>query len=126
MNGELHSEHVISKSGIAVSPRERTEDIHSLALRSAGVAFLSTTGLWDESAFSQTLRRKAGVPTGFLGLSLPQQISVFKQLFAKTVAVFLHAVQPVVALPPHGTLISPANHPARVLLPFLPNVVTIK
>src|ERR1044072_8269054 len=30
----------------------------SFALRSAGVAFLSTTGLWGESAFSQTLRRK--------------------------------------------------------------------
>jgi hypothetical protein len=35
------------------------------ALRSAGVAFLSSTKLWSESAGSQTLRRKARVPTGY-------------------------------------------------------------
>lgn len=36
----------------------------SLALRSAGVAFLSTTKLWCESPVSQTLRRKASRPDG--------------------------------------------------------------
>jgi|SRR5688500_7465949 len=34
------------------------------ALRSAGVAFLSSTRLWSESAVSQTLRRKASRPDG--------------------------------------------------------------
>ena len=43
MNGVLHSEQVISRSGIAVSPMRVNEDFHSLALRSAGVTFLSTT-----------------------------------------------------------------------------------
>ena len=63
MNGVLHSEHVISRSGIAVSLLEKEiEDFALYALRSAGVAFLSATGLWHESpAFIRT--PKTCVPT---------------------------------------------------------------
>jgi hypothetical protein len=64
MNGVLHSEHVISRSGIAVSLLEsEIEDLALYALRSAGVTFLSSTGLWHESAaFKRT--PKTCVPTG--------------------------------------------------------------
>jgi hypothetical protein len=62
MNGVLHSEHVISRSGIAVLLESEIEDLALYALRSAGVTFLSATGLWHESAVSNA-RRKACVPT---------------------------------------------------------------
>jgi hypothetical protein len=39
------------------------EDIHSLALRSAGGAFLSTTECGAKALFFTNARRKAGVPT---------------------------------------------------------------
>ena len=41
----------------------KTEDVHSLALRSAGVAFLSTTSRGAKALFFTNARRKAGVPT---------------------------------------------------------------
>jgi UDP-3-O-[3-hydroxymyristoyl] N-acetylglucosamine deacetylase len=58
------------------------------------VAFLSTTGLWGESAFSQTLRRKAGVPTGLIGPECTpanERIQTFiASLLQKPVARSLH------------------------------------
>ena len=64
MNGVLHSEHVISRSGIAVSPPRVIEDPHSLALRSAGVAFLSTTGRGAKALFFfKRTPKSPGVPT---------------------------------------------------------------
>ena len=79
MNGVLHSEHVISRSGIAVSPREmKKRTLTSLALRSAGVAFLSTTNVWGESAVFSNARRKAWRPDGLLALSVLQQFTLFK------------------------------------------------
>jgi hypothetical protein len=67
MNGVLHSEHVISRSGIAVSPREvKKRTSTPLALRSAGVAFLSTTNVGRKRCF---LKRtpKSWRPDGFVG-----------------------------------------------------------
>src|SRR5688572_21807071 len=79
MNGVLHSEHVISRSGIAVSPREMKARTFTLfALRSAGVAFLSTTSLWDESADFSNATPKSWRPDGFVGLSELQQFSLYK------------------------------------------------
>lgn len=49
----------------------------SFALRSAGVAFLSSTKLWCESAVSQTLRRKATRPDWLIAASVLQRMSVF-------------------------------------------------
>src|ERR1051325_2114309 len=80
MNGVLHSEHVISRSGIAVSPPKVIEDPHSLALRSAGVAFLSTTGRGAKALFLQTHAEKPWRPDGFLVLSVLQQLGLFKFL----------------------------------------------
>ena len=47
------------------------------ALRSAGVAFLSSTKLWSESAVSQTLRRKATRPDGLIAASVLQRLTLF-------------------------------------------------
>ena len=49
--------------GFSMSAESRHSTL--FALRSAGVAFLSSTKLWSESAVSQTLRRKATRPDGF-------------------------------------------------------------
>ncbi len=49
MNGVLHSEHVISRSGIAVSPRERKEDFHSLLFGALASRFFQPR-VWGESA----------------------------------------------------------------------------
>ena len=105
MNGVLHSEHVISRSGIAVSPREvKKRTSTPLALRSAGVAFLSTTNLWGESAVFSNARRKAGVPTGLLALSVLQQFTLFKfflKFRRQDVAGDLHHSDRNVALTQH-------------------------
>jgi hypothetical protein len=50
----------------------------SLALRSAGVAFLSTTDRGTKALFSQTHAEKLWRPDGLLDLSVLQQLSVFK------------------------------------------------
>src|SRR5215213_4794718 len=78
MNGVLHSEQLISRSGIVVSPPRVIEDTHSLALRSAGAAFLSTTDRGTKALFSQTHAEKLWRPDGLLDLSVPQQLSLFK------------------------------------------------
>ena len=94
MNGVLHSEHVISRSGIAVSLLEsEIEDLALYALRSAGVAFLSATGLWHESAgFKRT--PKSLRPDGLIGLSVLQWFTFFyvflRTLTNKSVAKDLH------------------------------------
>jgi|SRR6185503_13980009 len=94
MNGVLHSEHVISRSGIAVSLLEsEIEDLALYALRSAGVTFLSSTGLWHESAaFKRT--PKACVPTGLVVMSVLQWFTFFyvflRTLTNKSVAKYLH------------------------------------
>jgi hypothetical protein len=93
MNGVLHSEHVISRSGIVVSPPKVIEDSHSLALRSAGVAFLSTTGRGAKALFLQTHAEKPWRPDGLLDLSVLQQLGLFKFLNEpelETVAERLH------------------------------------
>ena len=59
------------------STRADSRNSTLFALRSAGVAFLSTTKLWCESAVSQTLRRKATRPDGLLAASVLQRISAF-------------------------------------------------
>ena len=70
------------------------EDTHSLALRSAGVAFLSTTDRGTKALFSQTHAEKLWRPDGLLDLSVLQQLSVFKffrtSLGQKAVAERLH------------------------------------
>src|SRR5215510_5299693 len=102
MNGVLHSEHVISRSGIAVSPREVKRGFHSLALRSAGVAFLSTTNVWGESAVFSNARRKAGVPTVNWPECTPAMHSI--QIFCvKSVAGDLHPSSGHVARVQHLT-----------------------
>jgi hypothetical protein len=58
MNEVPHSEHVISTSVIAVSPGKRIEGSLS-ALRSAGVAFLSTTDRGSKAALFSNARQKA-------------------------------------------------------------------
>lgn len=73
MNGVPHSAHVISRSGIAVSPREGIEDLTLYALRSAGVASLSARGFWHESAGFSNATPQSWRPDGLLGLSLLQQ-----------------------------------------------------
>ena len=56
------------------------EELHSLALRSAGVAFLSATGRGAKALFSLKRTPKSWRPDGFLRLSLLQQLSVYKFL----------------------------------------------
>jgi hypothetical protein len=82
MNGVPHSEHVISRSGIAVSPREWIFEDPTLCSseRWRRVSFHHKF-VGRKRCFSQTLRRKAGVPTGLVGLSVLQQLSLFKFLF---------------------------------------------
>ena len=60
------------------STRAESRNPTLFALRSAGVAFLSSTKLWSESAGSQTLRRKASRPDGLIAASVLQQMTVFK------------------------------------------------
>ena len=93
MNGVLHSEHVISRSGIAVLLESEIEDLALYALRSAGVTFLSATGLWHESAgFKRT--PKSLRPDGLIGLSVLQWFTFFyvflRTLTNKSVAKDLH------------------------------------
>ena len=61
--------------GFSMSAESRHSTL--FALRSAGVAFLSSTKLWSESAVSQTLRRKASRPDGLIVASVLQRISAF-------------------------------------------------
>lgn len=61
--------------GFSMSAESRHSTL--FALRSAGVAFLSSTKLWSESAVSQTLRRKATRPDGLIVASVLQRISAF-------------------------------------------------
>ena len=71
------------------------EELHSLALRSAGVAFLSATGRGAKALFSLKRTPKSWRPDGFLGLSLLQQLSVYKFLLnfeGKSVGEDLHAL----------------------------------
>jgi hypothetical protein len=56
------------------------EDHHSLALRSAGGAFLSTTGRGAKALFSSNARRKALASRRFVDLSLLHHLGVFKLL----------------------------------------------
>lgn len=59
------------------SMRVETRNSTLFALRSAGVAFLSSTKLWCESPVSQTLRRKATRPDWLIAASVLQRIAVF-------------------------------------------------
>ena len=60
------------------STNVKTEDIHFLALRIAGVAFLSTTWLWCESAdFFYKRNAEKLASRGLVGLSVLQQFSLF-------------------------------------------------
>ena len=91
------------------------EDHPSLALRSAGVAFLSTTGLWCESAFSQTLRRKTGSRRLPGPECTPANHSI--QTFIRKRCGVISAVQSAaVASLPQPLLASAAFHSARRLL----------
>jgi hypothetical protein len=64
MNGVLHSEHVISRSGIAVfSKRGKIEDSLSMLFGALALRFFHHS-LWNESTRIQTLRRKAWRPDG--------------------------------------------------------------
>lgn len=58
------------------------EDHHSLALRSAGGAFLSTTLVVRKRCFCSNARRKALASRRFVDLSLLQHLGVFKFLQA--------------------------------------------
>src|SRR4029078_11092151 len=64
MNGVLHSEHVISRSGIAVSPREVKKRTLTLLLFGAlALRFFQPRTCGAKALFFSNARRKAGVPT---------------------------------------------------------------
>src|SRR5262245_43573136 len=79
MNGVLHSEHVISRSGIAVSPRERKRgpSLPCSSERWRCVSFNHERGA--KALFFINARRKAGVPTVILAEFTPaiQSIQFF-------------------------------------------------
>lgn len=108
MNGVLHSEHVISRSGIAVSPREvKKRTSTPLALRSAGVAFLSTTTCGAKALFFLKRTPKSWRPDGLLALSVLQQFTLFKfflKFRRQDVAEDLHHPDFDVALTQHLNL----------------------
>ena len=94
MNGALHSEHVISRSGIAVfSKKVKIEDFQLSALRSAGVAFLSTTDCGAKALFSNATPKSLASRRFNWAECTPamQSIQIFIATFlAKTVAKALH------------------------------------
>jgi len=64
MNGVLHSEHVISRSGIAVSPRKWKQRTFTFLLFGAlALRFFQPPGCGAKALFFINARRKAGVPT---------------------------------------------------------------
>jgi hypothetical protein len=74
----------------------KKEDFHSLALRSAGVAFLSTTNVWGESAVFLKRTPKSWRPDGLLALSVLQQFTLFNfflRFRRKGVAAELHELR---------------------------------
>ena len=83
MNGVWHSEQVISRSGIAVSPRERIEDIPSLCSseRWRGVSF--NHKVCGAKALFLKHYAESWRPDVNLGLSVLQQITLFKLLIHK-------------------------------------------
>jgi hypothetical protein len=66
------------------------EDHHSLALRSAGVAFLSTTGRGAKALLFQNARRKALASRRLIGPEFTPAIRCIQIFYAKTVAEDLH------------------------------------
>src|SRR6185295_4330445 len=85
MNGVLHSEHVISRSGIAVSPREVKKRTSTLLLFGAlALRFFQPRTCGAKALFFSNARRKAGVPTGLLALSVLQQFTLI-QIFCEKV-----------------------------------------
>jgi len=91
MNGVWHSEQFISKSGIAVSPRERTEDIHSLLLFGAlAWRFFQPQGCGAKALFlkhyAEKLASRLVIGPEFTPLNQCIQ-TIFRQ---KTVARSLH------------------------------------
>jgi len=77
MNGVLHSEHVISRSGMRFLHESENEDNHSLALRSAGVAFLSTTECGAKALFYKRTP-KSWRPDGYVAVSVLQPFGVIQ------------------------------------------------
>jgi hypothetical protein len=63
MNGVLHSEHVISRSGIAVSPRERKLRIRSLCSSERWRRVSFTTACGTKAPEFKRYAEKLGVPT---------------------------------------------------------------
>jgi hypothetical protein len=76
----LHSEHVISRSGIAVSPREQNRGIQLSSFRSAGVAFLSTADVAKALRLKRHAKNLSRPDTVLLGLSVLQRLSLYKFL----------------------------------------------
>ena len=119
MNGVLHSEHVISRSGIAVSPREGKLRIRSLCSseRWRRVSFHHSCG--TKALFSQTLRRKAGVPTVCCAECTPA-IQIFlrnsTEIYRETVAEHLQPTASDVASSQHSRRSSLYFHTAYWLL----------
>jgi hypothetical protein len=75
--------------------------------------------MWRESADLTNARRKAGVPTVMLRVSVLQQFSLFNffvQTFAKSVAHDLHAQLFSVAYAQHRSHVNPYFRPAHALL----------
>lgn len=104
MNGVLHSEHVISRSGIAVSPREVKKRTLTLLLFGAlALRFFQPRTCGAKALFSQTHAEKLA-SRRFVGLSVLQQCTLFK-FFLKfrtlTVAEDLHHLPFNVALEQH-------------------------
>ena len=99
----------------------KVESRHStlVALRSAGVAFLSSTKLWCESPVSQTLRRKASRPDGYLLASVLQRIAVFNYFMLQDlVRKFLMCGAHATPLSKHHVIYSPSLPACWLLTSF--------
>ena len=73
MNGVLHSEHVISRSGIAVSPRELLRILTLLLFGALAVRFFQPQIVERKRCFLKRYAEKLWRPDGLLGLSVLQQ-----------------------------------------------------
>ena len=76
MNEVPHSEHVISRSGIAVSPRKRME-VHFLLFGALALRFFQPLGRGAKAALFSNARQKALASRRLIGASVLQWFGLF-------------------------------------------------
>src|SRR5689334_15821210 len=91
MNGALHSEHVISRSGIAVSPESENEDDHSLLFGALASRFFQPQDVARKRCFINARRKPVPTVTCWECTPAIHSIQFFCENFlTKSVAQDLH------------------------------------